>query len=304
MVRIIIALLGALAVFFVVAWLINSVILARMTPIERAQLALEEAQEETTKIPIKTRLSNRLVLAGYSGDLAPIIVGYSGSYLALLILAKLAGINILIAAIISPFISLLILSAYLSSRAQAQRDKFNLQLLDALKSINARLIVGETFLQALRTSLPGMEDPLHTELSSGLNTMVGTERDIIDVLKDIEVRYPSKALKLLIVALSINSDAGTTELAPAVSKLIVVLTRKFDLEKESKAELAQARSTLYLVVLGLAGLVFSLTFVNHQTVSSFTSGAGIIVGGVGLGWFTLWVIVIQKMIKKLKNDYF
>jgi Flp pilus assembly protein TadB len=303
MITLFLALTAGMLVFFIVVYLGNRRILSKMTIVERSQLAIEEAQIARTKLSRKERLSRYLANKGYIGDLGPVYLVFAALYVGAVVLGHLIHLTLLLAAPIALIVALFAMNLAIRNYSNRQKDKFNTQLLDAFQLINSNIKSGDTPVAAISKTIPSLANPLQYELSHAISSIVGQERDLIIVLRELEAKYQSKALNMFITALEINRDSNVDSLAPTLESLILLLQRTLSLQQEGIAELASAKSTLYLTMLGLSALIFVMLLSSPNTAAALFHGTGIFIFIFACTWFFGITALIYRSMRKVKEIY-
>ena len=123
--------------------------------------------------------------------------------------------------------------------------------------------------------LPSLPQPLRGELAVALEQHRAS-RSLGDALEDVNKRYPSRAMQMLVVSVRIDEERGG-KLAGALEQAAENVRRDFELGAEAQAELAQEKAQFYGILMILALFVFfTLGTSEPSQKAAFTHGIGLI----------------------------
>jgi Flp pilus assembly protein TadB len=164
------------------------------------------------------------------------------------------------------------LVVYFFSKVSKKREeeRFRRQLLQAFGIIATQIESGDSINRAIVKTSMLIEDPLKRELQAALSKLVGSET-LSSALKEISVKYPSKAIDMFLAALEIDELMGA-KLAPILRQAQAVLESQFDLSAEAMAEITQAKGEFYgisaVMILVAFGMFFSSTGLSKEAYLS------------------------------------
>ncbi len=272
---VLIALSIAFTFFFVVTYVQNSRKLSTMTAIERANARIEEGRREELKKPLLVQLKIYIARTGFTGDVEVFIAGLLVTSLAVTTILVALGIPQVVSLILAvPTITLLGLWGSLIVGTRRQKS-FNQQLVQALNLIAAAVEGGNGVNRAIESVIPTLNDPLRREL---INVMEATQasKSIVEPLKDLVERYPSKGLEMLLAALEIDAEKGG-KIEPALRQAAQSLQRDFELRAEAAAELSQTRSEFFTIIAIMMFIIITMVATGgEEVISSYTSPIGIV----------------------------
>lgn len=229
-----------------------------------AQMVIAEA-EQRRDLKLLDRLTGRIRLAGWTGGLAPIVTAVGFLYAVCVLLVSLTGINEVVGVVLGIPICIGVVSLVVMRIAFRRQSAFQRQLMPALAMLAAQIETGSGAERALESILPSLEDPLGEELNAALAATVTME--LVESLKEVEKHYPSRAFTLFLAALEIDRLQGGS-LAPALREAASMLERQFELTQEAQAELSQAKSEFYGVIVILSLVALPLLTSGDPTIRS------------------------------------
>jgi tight adherence protein B len=156
--------------------------------------------------------------------------------------------------------------AYVRWRSRRRLAAFNKQLPYALDVIKSSLEAGHSLQRALQVLVEDFEDPLGTEFRTALEqTRIGLS--LPKALAEMLRRVPENDLRLLVVAVRIQSTVGTS-LAPIVGRLSELVRARQRLADQIRTMSAQLRFGGMVVAL-LPVIVLSVFAMTEPTYTSF-----------------------------------
>lgn len=269
--------------------------LYKMTAIERANARINEAKAREQRKPVGERLRLALHRYGFITDLevslAVIIIG------ALAITAVFVGIGIpqvlaLTMAVPSTVFGVMWFGSIVGSRRQVA---FNKQLVQALNLIAAAVEAGNGITRAIESVIPTLNDPLRRELSAAMDAAVAS-KNIVDPLRDLVERYPSRGLEMLVAALEIDQEKGG-KIEPALRQASEALARDFELGAEATAEISQTRSEFFTVIAIMGFIMVGMVGSGgDQVTAAYKSPMGVIAGIILVPNFLFGVYRAMRML--------
>lgn len=162
-------------------------------------------------------------------------------------------------AVLAAFGAALLPIVYVRSRRRRRMDAFLQQLPLALDVIKSSLEAGHTLQRAIQVLVGEFEAPLGTEFRLALEqTRLGVP--LSKALADLAERMPESDFRLLVVAVRIQSEVGTS-LAPIIGRLADLMRARERLRQQVRTFSAQLR---------LGGVVVALLPVLVLTILGFT----------------------------------
>lgn len=295
------ALAGGGAVYFLVSWVLARRRLANMTATERVAIAFDETRRNReTADTWYQRVQQRLSQAGWSGSLAPILLGGGFFYAALVLVFELFGFPEWLGLVGG--LPAVFGAAYLLAlrHRQHQRRLFQHQLARALTMLASQIEAGHGSQRALEQIVGALDDPFRLEIERALKVAVIT-KDLPQALRDIETRYPSRAFTIFRAALEIDQQQGGS-LAPAFRQAAAMLEKQFELEEEADAEIAQTKTEFYAIVGIIAFIGLTLVGSSDPTIrASYTTPVGMVALGLGTANFAVGIWRALRMFARARE---
>ena len=299
MLIILIGVASAAFVYFLISWVTSRNAYRKSTQIQRTNAVIEESRKLEARQSLQARLSSLAAAHGWQGSLSPLAAGFSFLYAAAILAFLALGLSSVLAFIGA--IPVCIASVWIVIRTMAERRKarFRRQLLQALNLMAAQIESGSGPQRAMEQIVSQLEDPLGEELARVL-AQAGASKDLIGALKDLEVRYPTRAMSMLTAALEIDRKNGG-QLAPVLRQAAAVLEREFELTAEARAEVSQARSEFFIITAIILGICF---FMISSTSSNgaFTNFAGIVILFIFGGNFVWGIYRVMRTLGKARGQ--
>jgi Flp pilus assembly protein TadB len=285
----------------VLGWMFTRRDLKSMTQIEKANAEIDAATRREKRRTPKKMLQDALAQHGYKGDLTPIMVGITFVYLILTVVMISIGFNSLIGAVLAvPFSAGLavLVSKHMVSR---RKRKFQEQLLQALTLLAAQVEAGNGPQLALDRIIPSLQDPIRSELTATMDATVAS-KNLVQAMKDLEARYPSRPFQMFISALEIDEAKGG-RLEPALRQAAAALQRDFDLGKEATAEIAQQKLEFIAITGIIGGIVVMVVVGNKEAAAeSFLSPMGLVISAVTLANVALGIYRALNIFRKAQGE--
>lgn len=288
-IRLLITLAVAGALYFGAETVRAATMHRRMTNIEKANAQIEEDKARAKKTRLAGRVSNALKTRGYDGDWTPTLIIITVLYLVSVVALKLVGLGSWIGGLLAFPAAIMVAVAGLGTSKRRKRNLFKVQLMQALGLIATQVEAGDGAKKAIEKTIGLVEDPLRGEMMRALDSLVGTT-SLVEAFKEMETRYPSRAMKLFVAALEIDDTMGA-RLAPPLRQAQAALEKDFELSAETKAEISQAKGEFYGITAIIGFIVISLVG-NAQGISRdvyFSPIGYILLGLAGANYaFGIW----------------
>ena len=244
------------AAYYLAAWWSASRELRRLSYIEIRNAQIDEDLRIERRSSRRQRMELRLANLGYEGDWTPLLVGIALIYLVIAVALSFFGFGDVLGAVLALPIAVVGAVAALANSRRKRYTKFEFQLLKVLSSVAGHLEAGDTPPMAFQKAARLAENPMRTELQSALASQLGTET-LSQTIGQLSLRYPSRAMTLLVAALSIDDRVGA-QLSPALRQAQSTLERQFELSAEATAEISQARGEFFAISAVMAAIGFAL----------------------------------------------
>lgn len=289
------ALAAAGAVYFSIEWFSATIRRRNMTYLERT--ALDVAEESGDRPSRLAPLQNILDEFGWYGD--PTIPVLSAAALYLGVAAALAtlGIGRGPATLIALPASVLVVRQVLASLRRRRQRQFNIQLVQALELLAGQMEAGNGVQRSLEMMTPSLPDPLRGEFETALEATVAS-KDLVEALRDIGRRYPSKALRLFIAALDIEKITSG-QLGRPIREAADLMRREFELSNELSAETVQQKMAAIVMVLGISAICGAL--ITGLDPAAFLSPFGLTLIGLGTLNFIFGIWRVSRMLSSIKG---
>ncbi|MGH7880692.1 MAG: type II secretion system F family protein, partial [Candidatus Binataceae bacterium] len=233
--------------------------------------------------------------AGLQLRLAELLFILAALFVGALALALTLGRDLPVAMLAAAAVGLAPIGFVRWRRARRTRA-FLLQLPFALDLIKSSLEAGHSLNRGLQVMVAEFADPLRGEFRTALEqTRIGLP--IARALEEMLRRVPEADLRLLVIAVKINHEAGAS-LARIVGRLAEVVRMRQRVRLQIRALTAQSRlggyivGALPIIVLGLFSLIQPA-----YAESLFTDPAGVRILKLALAMEALAVLTIRQMLK-------
>jgi Flp pilus assembly protein TadB len=264
------------AAYYLATWWSSWRELRNLSYIEIRNAQIEEDIRLERKATRRQRIEQKLFNLGYEGDWTPLLLVVALIYLVVAVIFSFFGVGSSFGAVIALPISIIGAIASLANARRKRYAKFEQQLLKVLSSVAGHLEAGDTPPMAFQKAARLSENPMRRELQAALATQVGTE-SLSQTIGQLALRYPSRAINLLVAALSIDDRVGA-QLSPALRQAQSTLERQFELSAETTAEISQARGEFFAISGVMAAIALALVSGSGGTArEAYSSFLGIIV---------------------------
>lgn len=241
----------------------------------------KEVEKELLRADIPLRGEEFLVLVIFATLLPPLAVWMLSPNLGLMLPLAAAGLFL-------PFLWLRVVKS-------RRINRFNHQLADALSVLTGSLRAGYSFLQSAEMVSEESSPPLSDEFSllvQEIKLGVPTE----EALLHLEERVPSSDLSLLITAVLIQRQIGGN-LAEVIDNIAHTIRERVRIQGEIKTLTAQGRISGIIVGLLPVALLFLISGINYEYVSSlFTHPWGRYMLGAGVVAEFIGIMIIRRIV--------
>ena len=295
--KIALALLIATATFFVLLAVYSFFKRKNATSYERTQSVLAALNAKSVRPSIYQRIEFWAASRGYTGTANPILLGFSVLFVISSTILASIGLNPIFALVVSIPLDVGIIFVISSAIASKRKLKFDKQFLDGLTVITGQLNSGVSIRSALQYLQGISVQPLKSELAAALLEAEVT-RDIVEPLRKISNRYPSRAFDLFIAAIEIDTSMGG-KLEPALTEASDIMSRDFELIQEAQAEVSQARGEFYGILILLGVITASIVgSADATTKALYFSVAGLIILGVTGLWVAVGILRTLNILRQ------
>lgn len=213
----------------------------------------------------------------------------------LLFLVALALLQVNLAVILLPLLSLILPQLYISHMRNKKIRQFNNQLADVLLTLANSLKGGFSLFQAMELASQEMPEPISSELRITLKEMTygqSTETALLNFNKRVE----SKDLDLMITAILIQRQIGGN-LAEILLNIHETIQQRLRIQGEVKTLTAQGRLSGYIIgaLPILIGLAITLMQPDYLSVL-FNTTLGLALIAFGITMQIIGFIVIRRII--------
>jgi len=185
---------------------------------------------------------------------------------------------------------------YIRFRKSRRLKAFSAQLPFALDLIKSSLEAGHTLLRALQVVVGEFADPLGSEFRTVLE-QVRLGLPLTRAMEDMLKRVPEEDLRLLLVAVKVQSDVGSS-LAAIVSRLADVIRTRQRLKLQVRTLTAQSRMgglvVGFLPIFVLAAFYFVQPAYVHVL---FADPTGLKILKIAIGLDVMAFITIRKLVQ-------
>ena len=178
---------------------------------------------------------------------------------------------------------------------ERRRNKFNIQLVDALGGMSNALRAGFSINQAFETVVQNGEKPISQEFSVMLQQMrVGM--NFYDALQSLDKRVGSDDLTLVVTSIDIARRTGGN-LTEIFDKISITIRERMRIERRVRSLTSQGRLQGIIVTLMPVLLAAAMTMIKKDImIPFFKSMTGMVsIGGtsllIAMGWFFIRKII-------------
>lgn len=274
-----------------------------MSYIEIRNAQISEDLRRKRKENITSVFSRTLSDLGYQGNLLPVFLFLTFTYLFIAVLLSLFGVNQVIGLFISFPLSLLFAVILRLIVKNKQDELFKKQLLQVISLVVASLDNGDNPINAFTKASLSVGDPLQKEFIAALQSMISAEDTLSQALEKVRNKYPSRSFDLVMAALSVDDKVGAKLGAP-LRQAQKTLEKEFELAAEANAEISQARSEFYGItsVIGLVAFVL-ISGSSGQASEAYSSPLGIVVISFLSINYVIGIVRTLKIFQRAKRGY-
>jgi tight adherence protein B len=185
---------------------------------------------------------------------------------------------------------------YLRFRRRRRLEAFTTQLPLALDVIKASLEAGHMLQRAMQVLVGEFEAPLGTEFRIVLEqTRIGVP--LAKALGDLSERIPQSDFRLLVVAVRIQSDVGTS-LAPIIGRLAALVRARERLRQQVRTFSAQLRMGGFVVAL-LPVIVLTIFGISEPSYTKmlFHDPAGLMLLKIAIACDLSAFFIVRQLMK-------
>jgi Flp pilus assembly protein TadB len=270
MINFVVALLLGTFIFFIINAFYETKRYTNLSRVEKLSAQIDEEQRLIQKKSFLERVDNLVYKFGFQGITVPLFAIFTFLYVVLASIFTLLGVQDIIGILFALPLSFIVVYFFSKVSKKREEERFRRQLLQAFGIIATQIESGDSINRAIIKTSMLIEDPLKRELQAALSKLVGSET-LSSALKEISVKYPSKAIDMFLAALEIDELMGA-KLAPILRQAQAVLESQFDLSAEAMAEITQAKGEFYgisaVMILVAFGMFFSSTGLSKEAYLS------------------------------------
>ena len=285
------------AVYFTVEWIASVLRRSNLTYLERTALEVDAESERGDRVSLKDRAADLAGKAGWHSELFVPLAAVTFVYLLCAAALRITGLSSAASAAVALPVAVLVVRTIIKTLQTRRHRKFNQQLVQALELLAGQLESGNGVQRSLEMLTPTMADPLRSEFETALESIVAS-KDLVEAMRDIQTRYPSRALQLFIAALDIERNTAG-QLGRPIREAASLLRSEFELTAELKAETAQQKMAAWVMVLGIGGICAMLLLGLDR--SAFATPVGLTAIGVGAANFVFGIARIGSMIRSIEG---
>ncbi len=189
----------------------------------------------------------------------------------ILVLRSLLSLNLLL----SSLFGFLLYSAFffmIYKQAQKKRNRFIDQFPIILEQLSDSLTAGLSFLQAVEFVIPNLPQPSSSEMVTLYKQLV-LGFSIDEGLNDLFSRFPSENIKLLIVGIAVQQNAGG-DIAEMMRDMAITARDRVNLRNEIMSLTAQGRLTAIVIALLIPLSLGLLSFLPGYSEVLFATTTG------------------------------
>ena len=270
MINFVVALFVGTFIFFIINAFYETKRYTNLSRVEKLSAQIDEEQRLIQKKSFLERVDNLVYKFGFQGITVPLFAIFTFLYVVLASIFTLLGVQDIIGILFALPLSFLVVYFFSKVSKKREEERFRRQLLQAFGIIATQIESGDSINRAIVKTSMLIEDPLKRELQAALSKLVGSET-LSSALKEISVKYPSKAIDMFLAALEIDELMGA-KLAPILRQAQAVIESQFDLSAEAMAEITQAKGEFYgisaVMILVAFGMFFSSTGLSKEAYLS------------------------------------
>lgn len=287
------------ATFFFLRWLHMRSGYQAMSVVERRYAEITDRTEtlERKEHGFAARLQADLLAATGGNGYSLLVALASIAYLVFVVVLSVIGLPTVYA--LGVAIPLVVISGRVTSVALAGRRRraFKQQMIELLDGLAGQVkTTGPA--RALEIVVPTMPNPLRGEMTKVIDSY-RSGADLLEGLRELSERYPSRAFDVFLAALEIDQREGKA-IGSALRQASTMLKRDFALQSEAESEIAGARWEF----LGVAGMILLIAAVmifksSPENKAAYLKPIGLGVLAVAAGWYSVGVYRFWRLLERI-----
>lgn len=273
---------------------------SRKSMIEKTRERIDYESRKLDRTSLVQTIKRRASDSGWDGDSAPLVLFAAVLYLLVYVVLGVVGLKPVVGALAAFPGSIVVVWFFRASAIGKRRRAFNRQLMQALDLFAAQLKGGLSPVRAIEQVLPSLPQPLRGEFGLALEQHRAA-KSLGDALSEIQVRYPSRAMQMLVVTVRIDEERGG-KMADALEQAAENVRRDFELGAEAQAELSQEKSQFYGIIIILALFTFlTLGRADPTAKAAYLSPSGLAVIVVAVSNAAFGIFRVLRVFAKAKG---
>lgn len=200
-----------------------------------------------------------------------------------LIAGMIFGLPLVLSALLAFALGIASVAVAMVRVAAQRRRLFESQLLTAFNLMATQLEGGNGPQRAIGAITEVLDEPIRSEFVGVQMAAKRANVPIADSFRQMAKKYPVPALKSFVVALDVNAETGSGQLAPMLRSLAKGLDDEFRLRSEAEAEIAQSKYEFYAIVAIFGAMWGSAWFLGGSIFrEALTDPIGIAISVVSL----------------------
>ncbi|MEO6114128.1 MAG: type II secretion system F family protein [Sphingomicrobium sp.] len=249
----------------------------------------------STLIPKPALMRKRLEQTGKDISLGKYVASSLGLVLFIAALLTLKGAPFLLALFAGLFVGVGVPHLVIGFLIKRRINKFNVNFPDAIELMVRGLRSGLPITETLGIVAGEIQGPVGLEFRMVSDKMkIG--RTMEAALQETADRLGTAEFQFFVITLAIQRETGGN-LAETLSNLADVLRKRAQMKLKIRAMSSESKASAYIVG-SLPFIVFTLVYmVNPGYMADFFVDPRLIVAGLGgLGWMTIGVLIMAKMV--------
>ena len=295
--RLALAMSVGVAVWFAIQGVVSVLTRRSAGAVALAEALIEEESRRKRQAPLSARVRNALAARGWTGMATPLLLAAAFLWgLFSVVLLFFTG-NRLLSVLLAAVGCAAVLWVVGGVVATQRKSAFDRQLVGVLSLAATQLAAGNPIQRSLQQATLTIGEPLRGELTRALDEAAAT-KDLIGALRQLAVRYPSRAFDLFLTALEIDRDAGG-RIEPALRQAAEGLQQDFELAQEANAEISQAKIEYVgiMVIMGFIAVAM-IGGTDSSVRSAYFEPVSLILLALGAANFAWGVLRAQSMFRK------
>ena len=249
----------------------------------------------STLIPKPALMRKRLEQTGKDISLGKYAMSSLGLALFVAALLTIKGAPFLLALFAGLFVGVGVPHLVIGYLIKRRINKFNVNFPDAIELMVRGLRSGLPITETLGIVASEIQGPVGLEFRTVSDKMkIG--RTMEAALQETADRLGTAEFQFFVITLAIQRETGGN-LAETLSNLADVLRKRAQMKLKIRAMSSESKASAYIVG-SLPFIVFTLVYmVNPEYMADFFVDQRLIVAGLGgLGWMTIGVLIMAKMV--------